>query len=57
MDEVEKKIKVITKKTSPIPFTERIQRLNWLMRGWVNYFKVATGYESLNIWTAGYGAD
>ncbi|MBL0100609.1 MAG: group II intron reverse transcriptase/maturase [Saprospiraceae bacterium] len=42
---LKEKIKVITKKTSPIPFTERIQRLNWLMRGWVNYFKVATGYE------------
>ncbi|MBL0100615.1 MAG: hypothetical protein IPP49_11750 [Saprospiraceae bacterium] len=54
---LKEKIKVITKKTSPIPFTERIQRLNWLMRGWVNYFKVATGYESLSIWTAGYVAD
>lgn len=39
------KIKTITKKTSPIPFEERIQRLNWLMWGWVNYFKEATGYE------------
>ena len=39
------KIKVITRKTSPIPFEERIQRLNLLMRGWVNYFKLATGYQ------------
>lgn len=39
------KIKMITKKTSPIPFEERIQRLNWLMWGWVNYFKLGTGYE------------
>ena len=39
------KIKVITRKTSPIPFEERIQRLNLLMRGWINYFKLATGYQ------------
>lgn len=42
---LKEKIKLITKKTSPIPFEERIQRLNWLMWGWVNYFKHATGYE------------
>lgn len=42
---LKEKIKLITKKTLPIPFTERIERLNWLMRGWVNYFKHATGYE------------
>ena len=41
------KIKVITRKTSPIPFEERIQRLNQLMRGWVHYFKLATGYQKL----------
>ena len=39
------KIKIITRKTSPIPFEERIQRLNLLMKGWVNYFKLATGYQ------------
>lgn len=42
---LKEKIKLITKKTYPIPFVERIERLNWLMRGWVNYFKHATGYE------------
>jgi len=41
------KIKVITRKTSPIPFVERIERLNYLMRGWLNYFKYATGHEKL----------
>ena len=34
-----RKIKRITKKTSPIPFAERIRRLNRLMWGWLNYFK------------------
>ena len=41
------KIKVITRKTSPIPFAERIEKLNELMRGWVHYFKHATGYQKL----------
>ena len=44
---LKEKIKVITRKTSPIPFDERIQRLNWLMRGWLHYFKQATGQEKL----------
>ena len=42
---LKEKIKIITKKTSPIPFEERIQRLNALMRGWINYFQHATGYQ------------
>ncbi|MCR9291054.1 MAG: reverse transcriptase domain-containing protein [Bacteroidetes bacterium] len=42
---LKEKIKVITRKTSPIPFVERIERLNMLMKGWVNYFKHATGYQ------------
>ena len=41
------KIKIITRKTSPIPFKERIIRLNQLMRGWVHYFKHATGFQKL----------
>jgi len=44
---LKEKIKVITRKTSPLPFTERIERLTWLMRGWLNYFKQATGHEKL----------
>lgn len=42
---LKEKIKIITRKTSPIPVTERIKRLNRLMYGWVNYFKNATGYQ------------
>ncbi len=42
---LKEKIKLITKKTLPISILERVERLNWLMRGWVNYFKHATGYE------------
>ena len=42
---LKEKIKIITKKTSPIPLVERINRLNQTMYGWVNYFKHATGYQ------------
>jgi hypothetical protein len=41
------KIKIITRKTSPIPFEDRIIRLNQLMRGWLHYFKHATGFQKL----------
>jgi RNA-directed DNA polymerase len=41
------RIKAITRKTKPIPFVERIIELNSLMRGWVNYFQHATGYQKL----------
>ena len=38
---MKQKIKVITRKTSPFSFGERIQKLNEFMRGWVNYYKYA----------------
>jgi RNA-directed DNA polymerase len=34
------KIKAITRKTSAIPFKDRIQRLNSLMYGWLGYFQL-----------------
>lgn len=46
-ERLKQKIKIITKKTSPIPLVDRILRLNRLMYGWVNYFKHATGYQKL----------
>ena len=33
------KLKMLTKKTIPIDFDERIHRINLLVRGWINYFK------------------
>jgi group II intron reverse transcriptase/maturase len=36
------KLKQLTKKTTPMSFDERIQRINWLIRGWINYFKLAS---------------
>jgi RNA-directed DNA polymerase len=40
-------LKAITRKTIPMTFDERIQRLNWLIRGWTNYFKLASIHTKL----------
>jgi len=36
------KLKHLTKKTIPMSFDERITRINRLIRGWINYFKLAS---------------
>jgi len=36
------KLKHLTKKTIPMSFEERITRINRLIRGWINYFKLAS---------------
>ncbi len=41
------KIKSITKKTIPASFDERIEKLNQVLRGWINYFKLANMYGKL----------
>ena len=35
------KLKSITRKTTPMSFDERIEKLNQVSRGWINYFKYA----------------
>lgn len=40
-------LKAITRKTIPMSFDERIKRLNWLIRGWINYFKYASIHAKL----------
>lgn len=47
-DALRRKIKSLTRKTDPIALSDRIARLNRLMRGWVNYFKRASGYEKFD---------
>ena len=41
------KIKFITRKTIPASFDERIVKLNQVLRGWINYFKLANMYGKL----------
>ena len=36
------KLKYLTKKTIPASFEERITRINQLIQGWINYFKLAS---------------
>jgi group II intron reverse transcriptase/maturase len=41
------KLKTITRKTTPMSFDERIQKLNDVIRGWVNNFRMASIYGKL----------
>ena len=45
--ELKAKLKRLTKKTIPASFDERITRINLLMRGWINYFKLASIQQKL----------
>ena len=36
----ERKLKKLTKRSWSISMDERIQRLNWVIRGWINYFRI-----------------
>lgn len=46
-DSLKQRLKSLTRKTNPMSFDERIQRLNWLIRGWVNYFKLGSIHAKL----------
>lgn len=46
-DILKDRLKSLTRKTTPMSFDERIQRLNWLIRGWVNYFKLGSIHSKL----------
>lgn len=45
--EFKEKLKYLTKKTIPASFEERIDRINLLIRGWINYFKPASIHAKL----------
>ena len=42
------KLKEITRKTNPMSFEERMQKLQEVQRGWINYFKYASIQQKLN---------
>jgi RNA-directed DNA polymerase len=42
------KLKTITRKTTPMSFDERIEKLNEVQRGWVNAFRMASIQNKLN---------
>ena len=45
---LKQKLKVLTRKTTPMSFDERIQKLNEVQRGWVNAFRMASIQNKLN---------
>ena len=46
-EKLKRKLKTITRKTIPMSFDERIQKLNEVQRGWVNNFRMASIYGKL----------
>lgn len=44
---LKEKLKTITRKTTPMGFDERILKLNQVIRGWVNNFRMASIYKKL----------
>jgi len=44
---LKEKLKAITRKTTPMSFDERIQKLNEVQRGWVNNYRMASIYGKL----------
>ncbi|NLJ94595.1 MAG: hypothetical protein GX326_03785 [Clostridiaceae bacterium] len=36
----QRKLKQLTKRSWSMSFRERIKRLNWVIRGWINYFRI-----------------
>ena len=47
-NKLKQKLKTITRKTTPMSFDERIQKLNEVQRGWVNNFRMASIHGKLN---------
>jgi len=46
-DNLKQKLKVITRKTTPMSFDERIQKLSSVQRGWVNNYRMASIHNKL----------
>jgi len=46
-ESIKEKVKTITRKTTPMTFDERIQKLKETTQGWLNYFRMASIYGKL----------
>ncbi len=42
-----RRLKKLTKRSWSISMSERIQRLNWVIRGWINYFRIGKMKQKL----------
>ena len=46
-ESLKRELKVVTKKTTPSTFDERIKKLKEIQRGWINYFRMANMQSKL----------
>jgi group II intron reverse transcriptase/maturase len=46
---LKEKLKTITRKTTPMSFDERIQKIREVSQGWLNYFRLASSYDKLKV--------
>jgi RNA-directed DNA polymerase len=46
---LKEKLKTITRKTTPMSFDERIQKIREVSQGWLNYFRMASSYDKLKV--------
>ncbi len=46
---LKRKLKAITRKTTPATLDERMERIAQTMRGWINYFRLASMHQKLKI--------
>ena len=42
VEKFKRKLKSLTSRNQPMKFRERVQRLNWVIRGWINYFAISS---------------
>ena len=42
VEKFKRKLKSLTSRNQPMKFRERVQRLNWVIRGWTNYFAISS---------------
>ena len=47
IENFKRKLKKLTKRSWSISMDERIKRLNWVIRGWINYFRIGKMKEQL----------
>jgi RNA-directed DNA polymerase len=47
LERAKERVRDITRRNRPMPFEERIRRLNSFLTGWVSYFRVAEGFSHL----------
>lgn len=45
---IKRTLKKLTNRSQSMAFAERVQRLNWVIRGWINYFALSSMQTAMN---------